>query len=80
VLPTTGESPPEQVDEFYRRHAQYIARNERPILGPLVRFYDEGGPTLDLRSGLSSSGFPVPAEWKRLILAGLPLPAELEAP
>jgi ATP-dependent Clp protease ATP-binding subunit ClpA len=47
-------------------------------LGPLVRFYDEGGPTLDLKSGISLPGFPMADQWKRLLLAGLPLPPELQ--
>jgi ATP-dependent Clp protease ATP-binding subunit ClpA len=46
-------------------------------LGPIVRFYDDAGPTLDLRTGRSLPGFPTGAEHKILILSGLPLPEEL---
>ena len=80
VLPATGEPPREQVEAFYQKRLSSISRSEMPTFGPLVRFYDESGPTLDLRSGLSFTGFPSPEEWKRLMLAGLPLPAELEVP
>ena len=87
VQAVTGEPPREQVDAFYRQREAWLAEmsqgrspSEMPTLGPLVRFYDEAGPTLDLRSGLSFTGFPSPEEWKRLMLAGLPLPPELEVP
>ena len=46
-------------------------------LGDILRFYDEAGPTIDLRSGLSQPTFPTAKEWKTLLLAGLPLPPEL---
>ena len=47
-------------------------------LGSILRFYDEGGATLDLRTGQSIPRFPSRLEWKMLLLAGLPLPSELE--
>jgi ATP-dependent Clp protease ATP-binding subunit ClpC len=80
VLPATSEPPRDQVEAFYRERMSGISRSEVPVLGPLVRFYDEAGPTLDLRSGLSFTGFPAPEDWKRLMLAGLPLPPDLEIP
>jgi hypothetical protein len=46
-------------------------------LGPIVRFYDDEGPTLDLRTGRSLPRFPTVAQWRSLVLAGLPLPGEL---
>lgn len=52
------------------------ANNPFP-LGDILRFYDEAGPTVDLRSGLSLPHFPTPKDWKTLLLAGLPLPPEL---
>jgi hypothetical protein len=47
-------------------------------LGRIVRIYDEGGPTLDLRSGKTLSSWPSLQDRKSLILAGLPLPPEME--
>lgn len=46
-------------------------------LGEVVRFYDEAGPTIDLRSGLTVPGFPTASAGKMLLLAGLPAPPEL---
>jgi len=57
---------------------QALVADDPLPLGPIVRIYDESGPTLDLRSGLSLSAYPTPADWKRLVLAGLSLPPELE--
>ena len=57
---------------------QALVADDPLPLGPIVRIYDESGPTLDLRSGLSLPAYPTPADWKRLVLAGLPLPPELE--
>ena len=45
-------------------------------LGPIVRFY-EAAATLDVRTGLTVPHFPAAADWKTLLLAGLPLPPEL---
>jgi ATP-dependent Clp protease ATP-binding subunit ClpC len=47
-------------------------------LGSIVRFYDEGGATVDLRSGRSIPRWPTLDDWKTLLLDGLPLPPELE--
>ena len=47
-------------------------------VGSIVRMYDEGGATLDFRSGRTTANFPSPAETKRLLLAGLALPPEME--
>jgi hypothetical protein len=47
-------------------------------VGRIVRMYDESGATLDFRSGQSTAHFPTPAETKRMLLAGLALPPEME--
>ncbi len=47
-------------------------------LGKIVRFHDESGPTLDLRTGATFSKPPSIEERKALLLAGLPLPPEME--
>ena len=47
-------------------------------IGQIVRFYDEGGPTLDLRTEMSLTTYPTVDAWKQLVLAGLPLPVDLE--
>ncbi len=47
-------------------------------LGKIVRFYDEAGPTLDLRSGISLPTQPTPSQYKTLLMAGLELPPELK--
>jgi hypothetical protein len=46
-------------------------------LGPIVRVYDPGVGTLDLRSVLLCANLPTAAELRRFILAGLPLPEQL---
>ena len=48
-------------------------------IGKIVRFYDENGATLDLRTGLKLRSLPEKAEHKRLLLAGMTLPPEMEA-
>jgi ATP-dependent Clp protease ATP-binding subunit ClpA len=45
-------------------------------LGPLVRVYDAAA-TVDLRTGLASRGWPEPHDFRRFVLAQLPLPREL---
>ena len=63
--------------ERLARHADSGEADPWPV-GSIVRFYDESGPSLDLRSGLTSAQLPTPAEHRTWILAGLPLPPELE--
>jgi hypothetical protein len=74
--------------EFRQRRAAWLASlrdgaaaiaDDPWPLGRVVRFYDEGGSTLDVRTGHSLARFPKADQWKRLLLDGLPLPAELEA-
>lgn len=88
VIPGDGRSADEQAREFHERRRQWLAgvaagtaslTSDPSPLGPIVRFYDESGPTLDVRTGISLTNIPSPLEWKRLLLAGLPLPMELEA-
>jgi ATP-dependent Clp protease ATP-binding subunit ClpC len=47
-------------------------------LGRIVRIHDEQGPTIDFRSGVTLPKLPTHAERKALLLAGLPLPPEME--
>lgn len=64
------------------RWLEAVARGEAspdsdPALpSSIVRYYDEAGPTLDLRSGESLAKFPTADEWQQLLLGGLPLPEE----
>jgi ATP-dependent Clp protease ATP-binding subunit ClpC len=85
VFPLTPGEPLSQ-NVFAQRRSEWVARlaqgaatvAEDPWpLGPVLRFYDEGGPTVDVRSGLSLPTFPTAKEWRTLLLAGLPLPPEL---
>ncbi|HTN75726.1 MAG TPA: AAA family ATPase [Pirellulaceae bacterium] len=87
VLPidSTDEPP---LTRFARLREEWLAKlsadetqlAEEPWpLGNVVRFYDEGGSTLDVRTGASVAQFPTTNQWKRLLLEGLPLPPELEA-
>jgi ATP-dependent Clp protease ATP-binding subunit ClpC len=46
-------------------------------LGPMVRIYDEGGRTLDLRTGLVVETMPDARDWQAFVLTRLPLPPEL---
>ncbi|WP_254508670.1 AAA family ATPase [Anatilimnocola floriformis] len=59
------------------RSGQATAADDPFPLGNILRFYDEAGSTIDLRSGLTQPTFPTTKEWKTLLLAGLPLPPEL---
>jgi len=53
---------------------------EEPLaVAPIVRRYEENGPTLDLRSGLISRAWPGPRDLRAFLLSQLPLPAELNA-
>jgi hypothetical protein len=46
-------------------------------LRPVVRTYQDNGPTVDLRSGLLTKGRPEGEDLRAFVLAALPLPAEL---
>jgi ATP-dependent Clp protease ATP-binding subunit ClpA len=52
------------------------------LLDPVVRIYADGfesspGTTIDLRSGLTATGFPAADELRMFVAASLPLPPEL---
>ena len=88
VLPDRGGSATEQCQLLVAERQTWLddvaagradAHRDPWPLGQIVRFYDEGGPTLDLRTGQSLTHWPAPAERKSLLAAGLPLPPELEA-
>jgi ATP-dependent Clp protease ATP-binding subunit ClpC len=51
--------------------------NDLPRLPDIIRVYESEGVTLDLRSGLMTLRMPAPDELRALVLATLPLPAEL---
>jgi hypothetical protein len=46
-------------------------------VGPVVRIYEEKGPTIDLRSGLICQRWPNNDEFRAFVLAQLPLPREM---
>jgi hypothetical protein len=50
--------------------------NPLPLL-PVLRIYDEQGPTVDLRTGLMAPGFPDGSVLWSFVLSALPLPSEL---
>ena len=86
VVPLSeGQDPPSAVREFLGRRerfrAEMVAGRASPAddpwrLGPVVRVYDPAA-TVDLRTGLASKGWPEAHEFRRFVLAQLPLPAEL---
>ena len=85
LLPVAGNTNP--AEHFSRLRGEWLlalaagranTADDPWPLGKVVRFYDEGGSTLDVRTGLSLPNFPTAKEWKTLLLAGLPLPPELE--
>ena len=87
VIPLADGPLEPQVEPLFRRQVERMetlrlgrtAADDDPFpLGRIVRFYDEGGPTLDLRTGLTLAGPPNVDQWRRLVLTGLPLPPELE--
>jgi ATP-dependent Clp protease ATP-binding subunit ClpC len=90
VLPAAaGDGVERQIDEWYAARRRWLTdlaagrastTDDSCRLGAIVRFYDEAGATLDLRTGRSLPRFPTADEWKSLVLGGLPLPAEWEAP
>ena len=59
-------------------HGQAATTPDPWPLGRIVRIYDERGPTVDLRSGLTLPKSPSRVDHKTFILAGLPLPPEME--
>ena len=88
VTAATDGSATDQVAALVNRRQQWLDRlatgqlaaaEDPDPLGPLVRLYDEAGPTLDLRSGLSVPGFPSWEQLKWLLLSGFALPQEWEA-
>ena len=88
LLPATAGDAVDAVAAYYAARRRRLddaaagraATGDDPFrLGAIVRFYDLSGPTLDLRTGRSTPNFPTAAEWKSLVLGGLPVPAELEA-
>ena len=88
VAAATDGSATDQVAALVNRRQQWLDRlatdqattaEDPDPLGPLVRLYDEAGPTLDLRSGLSVPGFPSWEQLKWLLLSGFALPQEWEA-
>jgi len=89
VLPATVGDTDRRIDEWYAARRRWMhdlaagraSPDDDPCrLGDIVRFYDEAGAVLDLRTGRSLPRFPTADEWKSLVLGGLPLPAEWEAP
>ncbi|RPI82076.1 MAG: hypothetical protein EHM42_09885, partial [Planctomycetaceae bacterium] len=75
----------EQIDLFVKRRSDWIARlatgratvDEEPDPpGRLLRFYNELGSTLDLRTGQSTPGFPTTQEHRRLLLSALEVSAQ----
>lgn len=46
-------------------------------IGPVVRRYEENGPTLDLRTGLITHEWPGARDLRTFLLAQLPTPREL---
>lgn len=48
-------------------------------IGPVVRRYEENGPTLDLRTGFVTREWPTPRDLRTFLLAQLPFPDELQA-
>jgi hypothetical protein len=86
LLPVGEGSLQQQVEAYYERRRTWLgelaAGQTRPEtdplrLGRIVRFYEEHA-TLDLRSGQTAQGLPSIDERKSMLLAGLPLPPELE--
>jgi hypothetical protein len=83
-----GEGPLDEHVEAHRRRrqtwlAKLAAGRTQPAddplhLGRIVRFYEQHA-TLDLRTGQTLRGLPTTEERKQMLLAGLPLPSELEA-
>jgi ATP-dependent Clp protease ATP-binding subunit ClpC len=66
-------------EDWIRELAVGRASGPDPWLpGRIVRFHDDAGPTLDLRSGQTLPKSPTLEERKSLILAGLPLPLEMQ--
>jgi hypothetical protein len=45
---------------------------------PVIRIYDEKGLTVDLRSGLMTTGMPLASDLRTFLLSMLALPEELE--
>jgi ATP-dependent Clp protease ATP-binding subunit ClpA len=85
ALPIDGDRDP--LERFQRRRDDWLANlaqgsaivDDDPWpLKNVVRFYDEAGSTLDVRTGRSFTHIPTAKEWARLALDGLPLPAELD--
>ena len=88
ALPIAADEPQPLV-RLEQRRSEWLAKlkagqattADDPFpLGNILRFYDEGGPTIDLRSGLTLPHFPTSKDWKTLLLASLPLPPELLTP
>jgi ATP-dependent Clp protease ATP-binding subunit ClpA len=88
VLPVPpGAEADEVVSAFVARRREWLAglaagsasSDDAPApLPPVVRIYDERGPTVDLRSGLSTPSLPKVDELRTFLLAGLPLPIEFQ--
>jgi hypothetical protein len=87
MLPGNEQSAKEQLSDLEAERRVWlhelalgrsIADQDPWPLGKIVRFYDEAGPTLDLRSGMSLPKSPTLVERKTLVLAGLALPPEME--
>lgn len=49
-------------------------------IGPVVRIYEENGPTVDLRNGLISQRWPNADGFRAFVLAQVPLPPEMLKP
>jgi hypothetical protein len=81
VLPVRNEGAAATVEGFSRRRREWLRSladgsgsvDEDPFpLPPVVRIYNAGGPTFDLRSGISAAGEPTLDDLRTFALAALP--------
>jgi ATP-dependent Clp protease ATP-binding subunit ClpA len=92
LVPILTHVLPVEEDDVRGAIRRYAAHRQQPLndtfdgngfneeifaLPPVIRFYDEGGATLDLRSGLMTLKLPTVKELRALLLAALPLPEEV---
>jgi hypothetical protein len=87
VVPRNAQSAKSQVATLVADRNRWLAElslgraaesSDPWPIGPLVRIHDERGPTIDFRSGTTLPRLPSVEDRKALLLAGLPLPPEME--